>query len=477
MALPGTFWTLGGMYTEWRDNWATMNVGTAPNYKANPFANIQMSFSGATYFQLPDVPGVNDTSKGRVHDANLDSGYFYARHASTGALKFPLLFAALGESAGTLPANQCHYEPLVPTEQPGDMEPDYGLGGSDEAKFVTGFFNASLGTSGTLRGCVLYFRGGPTIGSNWKVWHYGPYAWSGVPAAVIADIAMLAGVDADDFDQSSFDDAYDAQILSTGDEPWASYHGTEQFRIWVVRRVGARVIDTLMEAVRHTRDFLFINEEGDLAVASFTDPSQHTDTMDGSSGVVELESDWTSDYIINSVYASMGSATKQWGDPDSQPDGSPTGRAPGAVEEEMLSSIREEGEISGITYIAEASDSASVTKHGARWLPGRKFLADTRGTPREVVRAHFPYILKGGGATNGLIPTATYWLASDAKDRRVLEFKQDFRGVDFGLGEQLTDVNLTSDGEQITDARCIEKEYDFDNWTVRSMLLEVPSNT
>jgi acetolactate synthase small subunit len=65
--------------------------------------------------------------------------------------------------------------------------------------------------------------------------------------------------------------------------------------------------------------------------------------------------------------------------------------------------------------------------------------------------------------------------AVESQMRREVEIVEDLRGVDYDIGYELTDVQVTGDGATIAAMTCIEKEIDFAKLTVRSVLLEEPS--
>lgn len=467
MSFSALVWTSLGDYSRWKDVWSGY---LAPRWAgSSPAPYIGFDLYNCQYFQLPLVRGTSDVSSSPQQGDGLDTGYFYAVHTITGAITDMILFHQGGRPAdvGTL---RPWYLELDPKLLFGLLEPANTGGSYSDAKFVTGFIKASGGGSAIASRPHLFFWG--TTPSSNVIYHYSPYAWKGAPSLVIVDIAMKAGLPASLFAQgahSGADTAYTGG--ASADAPWlgwSSASGSTYYTIAISRRVGEKVIDTILEAARHTRDMYFIDETGKFSVSSFTSPYEVAG-LTLRDGVTAVQWEWSHRWICNHVYATYGSAVKQWGDVSVAPDGggySP----PGAVEEELLASYL------GSDFVHEHNVAISEAQYGTQWLRGRDFITDQYGTPRTVTRAHYPCILEAATHGHGKIPVATYWMSSDSKPRRFITVTQDLRGLDYRLGDKLTGVELTCDGETIDDARCIGRSINYDTLTVTSILAEVPSN-
>ena len=64
----------------------------------------------------------------------------------------------------------------------------------------------------------------------------------------------------------------------------------------------------------------------------------------------------------------------------------------------------------------------------------------------------------------------------EAAARREIIVTQDFRGLDYDIGYLVEDVELTGDGDTISEMYCIAKTIDFKTMQVTSTLLEEPTS-
>ena len=467
MAVPANFWTTEGDPVRWVDNfdgyYASRSTGSVPK------TNVSFTFSDCRFYNAPLIRGTGDkATTGQMSDG-VDTGYFYGVHKTLGTIKTMVLFHIGGYLGDATWVPWC--EPLLPLVLPGNLEPSGGSWLTEEAKFVTGFIMATGGSTQLWGRCNFYFWGSVT--NDYEVFHYAPYAWKGRPPEVIAAIAMKAGLDPGSINQTSFEETNEAYDDTTGTIPWSSFGSPDnEFHVWAVRVAGEKVVDMILEVARHTRDFYYVDEKGSLAVSSYTDPPVHAG-LTVADGVIAVQWKTSQQWLFNHVSSSYGSATKQWGDAAPSPigDNSTGSIQPGATEETMLASYM------GKEFVHELADAASVTKYGEHWLPGRTFIVDELGTPRTVTRAHYPLQHSPSGVSGSLVPAASYWLTSDSKPRVFITVVQDFRGLDYGIGDKLTGVKVTGDGVTYDDVRCIEKTIDFDALTVTSLLVQIPTNT
>jgi hypothetical protein len=134
-------------------------------------------------------------------------------------------------------------------------------------------------------------------------------------------------------------------------------------------------------------------------------------------------------------------------------------------------------------YVHEVNNAASVAKYGEIRLNGQE--RQTAGSAgKKVETAHYPFFLDPGCASSwwetygyGGMMHVTNWLTSDSKERRMVQVSQDMRALDWGIGARLSNVTVTDDAQTIPDMWCIEREYDFDNMTITSLLMEQPANS
>jgi hypothetical protein len=317
---------------------------------------------------------------------------------------------------------------------------------------------------------------------DWRLWHYSPHAWSGTPAEVIAAAAMYAGLDTSQIDTASFDDAHDAYDLTTGDSPWSDLD--TKWTIYAQRKVGEKVSDFLLQCASHGRDFIYVNEAGKLTLSSKTNPTHTATGLDLQRDQLLDVVEWkiTTDHMVNSVRAGWGAAARQsWEDTDGT-----VGANPGSKEQSVAFEPHLESR-PGDKWVHDAERAVGVTKYGRRWLPGRDIVANFRGHPQKVTLSHYPFLLSphvsltsffewdvdtdGGGMVH-----VTNWLASDASPVTEIKIRQGPMGFDLGIGDQVTDVELTGDGRTIGECLVMEKKYDFNSLTVDSLLQELPPN-
>lgn len=338
-------------------------------------------------------------------------------------------------------------------------------------------FVYDIGNDGSLpwSSTVSYFRR-PTAGNSVYVWHYQPYAWNGTPPEVFAAVLLQMGLPLAYIDQTAFTNAHTRYGAVGGDEPWVAStgHTTRTSRqIYCWRRVGQKLIDLLMEIARHGRDMYYTNEAGVLDVSSFTSPEETVSSLTLADGVLGVEWEWDTSLIFNKVRATWGHGFRSWGGVGDPPDA--TGY--NVNEEPNLDSYI------GNKYVHEASNAASIARHGELPLGSSRRTTIGSGASKEMIVSHYPFYLDPGAtdagwaAGQGGMQHVAYWLASDSKARRMVTVRQDFRALDWSVGAKLNGVAVTDDGQTISDAWAIEREYDFDRLTVASVLMEQPSNT
>jgi hypothetical protein len=439
----------------------------------------------AKMFQKPYVTGGTGGTQ-NINDG-YDTGYFALINSSTNPNASTKLWSMMATSIGV--GNSTNPRPQwkqVGSETPaglvtqGEFLPSMSGTNVFRGIYQTGFID-NLGAtryvwllSSIDMTCWLPW---PTVATQrYWMWHYQPWAWFGAVPQVIADIVMKAGLSVDSIDQVAFDNAYDAYDLTTGDAPYTTAAGTTTDPLWFglaskweigcSRSVGEKCTDLIMKCAKHARDLYFVNESGKLSVASFTRPTSVAGpTLD--SGIINVEWMWTSRLIYNSTNVSWGAGTRVSGNWQANPDGSDFS----VSDEPNIASY------SGLKLSASLDKASSIAKFGTLMLNGDSVTVNSGGQPRDVKRAHYPYLFTNHAVLNGGLAHVEYWINSDSKPRRFVTITQDFRALDWGIGSHLTNVAVTDDGQVIPEMWCIERTYDFDRLTVTSVLMERPPNT
>jgi len=422
-------------------------------------------------FQAPRTVGSGRSGR-LTTDPGFNTGYFYLKDGTTGdLLAYAENIALWGDPARPATDNP-QWVQLYPEIEIGDILPeivlDYTSSQHYSAYYKTPFV-AGRGNASSFFHAVSFFyqTNNITSGTSVEVWHYMPWAWFGAPPAVFAAIVMQAGLDKSLLDQTAFDNAYDAYMLSTGDEPWQSLDA--QHMVYCARRVGDSVFSLLMMVAPHGRDFYYTNEAGQLSVSSFTRPNNTISWADVADHVLDkIEWKTTIEHTFNKSVARWGSAYRA--------SGSAIGRSP----EDSDYSVAEEPGLesyAGDKWSSVIENTGSQDKYGVIDLGTVERQVNLTGQPETVMEARFPFILDPGDHTTDTFPLLEYWKNSDGKIRREVTVTHDFIGTDFGLGDKLSDVDFFGDGVTVADMRCVEKEYDFDNLTIKSVLLEIPDNT
>ncbi len=396
---------------------------------------------------------------------------------------FPYCCALNGEpnASGVSNATFSQHVPLSPLNDRGEQRPISDAASPGNRLFSAYYrtpFVYDIGNDSSLpySSTITWFRR-PKAGNTVNIWHYQPYAWNGTPPEVFAAILLQMGLDVSYIDTAAFTDAHNRYGAVGGDEPWvASTGNTERTsrQIYCWRRVGQKVMDLLLDVIRHGRDMYYVNEVGKIDVSSFTTPVEVVSGLGLADGVVdEIEWEWTAELVFNKVRATWGYGFRAWGGPADPPDA--TGYA--VSEEPTLDSYI------GNKYVHEASNAASIAKYGELPLGDAVRKTNKSGAPSDIVISHYPMYYDPGvtdagwALGKGGMQHVVYWLASDSQERRMVSVRQDFRALDWGIGAKLVNVQVTDDGANIADCRCIERTYDFDRLTVESVLMEVPPNT
>jgi hypothetical protein len=218
----------------------------------------------------------------------------------------------------------------------------------------------------------------------------------------------------------------------------------------------------------------YVNEAGKLSVNSFTRSVAGLNFIDSltlADGVVNV-GEWSleSRYLYTMALISWGSGVVVSGDGGTI---DPNSAAYIASEDENLSAYVG----SGIDdFISGYISSNGAYKYGELWFKGRDIIQNKSGQPRLAKKAHFPFSFSPHN-TSGYYTPIRNWFLSDSQPRRFVTITQDFRGLDWGIGTNVLDVQVTDDNETIADTWCIKRTYDFNRLTVTSVLMERPANT
>lgn len=455
MPIGSSWWTALGAAARWVHDFTGVS-GTANDFGTG-FYRVGLTFPKC--YQGCIAGGDNV-------DPGYDTGIFYL--VSGGTYIFATVVAVLGISDGDplQLVNRPQWVELTPVCVHGDADPVNAALPGISAYFRTPFviYNprayGSPGIPAIGMVCMWFAK---TAGT-YDLWHYEPWAWWGTPAEVVASILMQAGLPVAQIDTASFDDCYDAY---SADDPWYTIYLTHGLpEVYVARKVGKTVASTVQEVVRHTRDFLCVQMDGTIALKSGTRPPSIS-SLTHDDGVTRVTWEWAEDYIFNRYGCMAGHAFRSWGDDSNPPDDPAPGlEAYTSVEEPSLDSERHG------KWTVEGSDATSISKFETIDLPGTKTLIQiNKGRPREVQRSSFPFFLNSAW----LDAIITEYAPADAVPRRVITVEQDWRGLDYDVGDRVLNVALTGDGLTIDVMRCIKKRVDFGTMRVVSTLLEEPA--
>lgn len=487
MGLGASFWSGLGEDVLWYDL-SELNQGFI--YPSpDPDGKVAIAVGSVEIYQEPTTVG---GTQNRVQNSpGFDSGYFYALETSTGEILWCDPVFVMNEPR-PIPNDCAQWVMMEPLNKPGDLHPETTqspnkLYANKSPLYKTGFQQKE----GVAFG-VGHIEGGNEIAlrvhaehkvGSWRLHHYNPWAWVGSPPAVVAAAAMYAGLSDEDIDQDSFDDAHDAYDVSTGDAPWTGLD--YQWTLHARRTVGQKVTDFLTICANHGRDFIFVNEAGKLSCSSFTSPSFTSDGLnladDQVIGVVGWDD--TVRHLFNTVRAGWGMAARQsWADAPGSTYFIPLSTMVATVFEPTLETSPTD------KWVDIVNDTGSVSQYGIKWLKGHKTLVNYSGHPQEIEKSHYPFLLSpfvnratlyewdrdvdGGGMLH-----VTHWLASDAKPRKEINLRQGPVAFDAGIGDELTNVEVTGDGATIAVARIIKRTYNFDAMTIDSIIMEIPPNT
>jgi hypothetical protein len=505
MPIGSTFWAAAGDGCRWIHDTTAYRVSlfasrTIPYLGIRQWKGFQLPYSVGDTNNVTNVASLYDTGLfSLVNSATDPTGLTRTDPWPSGAVVCRATQVAhIGEGGSAAPQPQ--WKELGGSASLGvlkahDAQPVKSATTAYKAIHQTGFIDALDGTPidytstfGGPQDMLVWFpeTGGQLAGATetrcW-VWHYNPWAWFGTVPEVVADIAMKSGLPVSYIDTDAFDNAYDAYDLLTGDVPfcvaarlaWTPvWPGcSTKYEIGCSRKVGRSVINTILECAAHSRDMYFVNEAGKLSVSSFTRPPLFSG-LSLADGVIDIvEWSWSVDGIFNTSIVTWGDAVKASGDPHVQP-----GEAVAAGELNYTAAWEPSlASYFGNKCIGTHSITDSVQKYGAISLRGDKRTSTVNGLSREIETYHMPMLFNPHSASGNLVPPVHGFGISDARPYRLVTVKQDMRALNWGIGDKVSNVRVTDDGQTILETRCIERTYDFDRLTVTSVLMELPAKT
>lgn len=294
--------------------------------------------------------------------------------------------------------------------------------------------------------------------SNFTIWHYSPWAWFGVPAEMIPSMLMQLGVDQDYIDSDAFDNAYDGQKSDYGG-------GATDPDLDAYRLIGEPIVETIKRMARHFYDPIYFNMKGQLAMGSRSRP----DTVTAPYGIKDASWGITRDHICNIVRFTYGDVSRIKQVPR---DYGPTTFSGYDVVADPnydmeCSHVPTAGVMLGSAYVVEDSVSVSIQEFGEIPIGGSDQVIVDGDAVRTAPTTHFPYFSERDD-----LAIYAARVDNESDEMREIVMSQDFRGIDYDLGYKVGNLQITGDGQTVSDCRCIEKTLNFSTFTVESVLLE-----
>lgn len=428
MALNSTWWSTNWADVKWEADFSSMTHWAWYNDAA-------AGTNAALYKYVYKVALCNNSGSGSSL-GNYGFGTFYLEEPTRGQKQFfdGVIFDGLYQSSPIVSSDSSSYPCPFHDSLVEFYSRPYGPGPSD----LRLYWNVNSGT-GASESCDLMY--------------YQPDVYHGFAGRVIAAILIDKGLSAAYIDQTSFSDADDGQDSVSGD-----------FLVFVRRKVGQTVADTVKSVARHTWDLLSINMAGKVALCSRNNiGSTHTLASIGhDDGIVDVKWTYAMDKIANSANAIHGEYVREHGSfanvhsSSSHTYGSEKHLTPDDSTSEWL--------------FDKYEDTASVTQLGEIQVESGDFDIVKSGETKNVRYWHLPYF-PTYLAKNGFMARLS---AAESTPRRELTVVQGLHGLDYDVGYKISSVALTGDGGTFT-AFCTRKTIDFNDLSVTSVLLEEPT--
>jgi|GEM_PF-3768367 len=281
--------------------------------------------------------------------------------------------------------------------------------------------------------------------------HYQPFCYYGKVSEVLGAVLKHLVFSTDSIDTFVWNYAQIGEI-SMGAANWPL--------IYYRREIGEKIIDGIKRIMQHTKDLLCISMSNKLGLVSRivnyapVGPSNMEPT-DYFGVIGEVEWRYALEYMSNYCEARHAELDVTWGIVDPFSYGG--------------SRWDPDGKMDCYGHLVDTYQNfVSWIAFGKRALPAAAADKAQDGETKSGVVYHLPFCYSSVrkdalmGRVNGI----------ESYPRRTITVTQDFQGLDYDLGYRLANVRLTGDGQTIADMSCIEKEIDFDNFTVKSVLFE-----
>lgn len=406
--------------------WATNWVDVYWDHDFSSASISSVSSGGDTQWTVADcLRIINADVFGDASMQSLDRGRFYGNNA--GAIQD----IAYVEVAVRLATN--------PTVANGDLPPP------DDLPAVQPEYKTLI--AGSARATLVDVEiWDPLGGTSMDLWHYQPDTFFGNPAEITAAILLQYELDDDFIDKTSFSDTDDA-FIARSVEPI----------LVVTRTIGQTIADLLKKVVLHTYDLFGVSMNGKISLVSRDDPPIGPTSMTPADVLGDVEWEYSDKHLAN--YADVGHGQYVWR--------YGTFTYPAVATAGAALDLNAQRDVQGHT-IDTYEDATSQTKYGLRTLSNSQREVIEDGIGRRLPAYRLPFMYDASAKTEAMARLTT----TEKNIRRELKVIQDMRGLDYDIGWKVSGIELTGDGDEITDARCIRKKIDFQNLKVTSWLLE-----
>lgn len=422
MSLDATWWATGFAAVRFDQDWAAatgVDGSIAGGWSVYVFKNVT-SLAGMTTY------GGGSQSK--------NYGYWFAVKDSDATKIMPLDYAKITAD-----------ETVIDPDLDGLLTKKVAGGAIMQYNPPFGQFGAPA-SSATVVAMVWHEDGAAT---DYSLHHYQAHYWRGNPAEVIGAILRHVGLASAFIATSLWSDCETAQA-AMATEPVVAYR----------RDIGESIAEALKRVARHCNDIMCVNMAGQISLVSRSSPPAGPTSLSTSLTVGPIAWRYEAKYLANKADVSHG----QWNYEQSPATGEyPTGTwLATAVWEPNAASD------SGGLLTTSYADATSQTKHGVIVLDNTQHRILEGGAYVQRPAYHLPYIYDEDYKDAVMARLA----AVDSALRRELVVRQDFRGLDYDIGYEVTNIAVTSDGDTIAAATCIRKKLDFRNLQITSWLLE-----
>lgn len=422
MALDATWWATGFAAVRFDQDWssaaAVNNILTAP----------------WNMYDFKNVASLAGISKYNAGAQNKDFGFWYAvKDSDASVIKVLDYYWHFCDDA------------VLDPNLDSKLGKKIAAGGNNGYNAPASYFGAPP-SSATVVAKVWWDTAGS---ANYSVHHYQPHYWIGNPAEVIGAVLRHVGLASAFIGTALWSDAETAQA-AMATEPIVLYR----------RDIGEKVSESIKRIARHCNDILCVNMAGQIALVSRSSPPAGPTLLTPATTVGPTAWRYERKYLCNKADVSHG----QWNYEQPQSTGS---YPDGTWNVISVWEPNAESDTDGLLTSTYA-DATSQTKHGVSVLDNMQHRILEDGAYVQRPAYHLPYIYDEDCKDAVMARMA----AVDSTLRRELVVREDFRGLDYDIGYEVTNVAVTSDGDTIAAATCIRKRIDFRNMQVTSWLLE-----